>query len=106
MEWRKILLIMVTAGGIFFVFSGWDFSGTGVYGMIHDRWLPGVNDLISSSPLGGWKDGKLVTVLAERSAPMTDAAIKGFLAALFGLLLPLVHDGLRRKIATKLGIAR
>ncbi len=98
MEWKKIILICGTALGVFFILSRWNVSGSGAYEMIDKQWLPAINNVVSDSPLGAWKEGKLPVLLAERSGPVAEAAVNGFLAALFGLMAPVVHDGTRKRI--------
>lgn len=102
MEWKKILLICGLAFGIFFGFSDWDPSGTPVFSMISEQWLPALTRGISATPLNNWKDGKLPMLLTERNLPMTEVFIKGFMALLFGLLAPIIHSDSRRKLKTLL----
>jgi len=102
MEWKKIFGICGLASGLFIIISQWDPSGSGAYHFLNDTLVPAVSNTISSSPLGEWKEGKLPLLLSERSAPLSEAIVKGGLGALYGFLLPLVHDGTRRKFFKKL----
>jgi O-antigen/teichoic acid export membrane protein len=106
MEWKKILLICGLAFGLFFGFSDWDASGTPVFSLISERWLPAATDAISATPLNNWKEGKLLVLLTERNLPMTEVIIKGFMALLFGLLAPIIHTDSRRKLQKLLKLSK
>ncbi len=92
MEWTKVSIICGTALSLFLTLTHWDPSGTAAYQTIDGQWLPALNEALTSTFLGTWKEGKLPVLLAERSGPVAEAAIKGILAAMFGLLAPFVHD--------------
>jgi len=98
MEWKKIALICCLALGMFTILNLCNLADIAIYQTIENRWLPLLIDGIKSSPLGDWKDGKLPIVLAERCAPITEMVVNGFLSALFGLLLPLIHNETRHKL--------
>jgi len=96
--WKKIFLSTGLAATLFILLNDWNPEGTLVHGLLVDSWLPAVRRSVDATPLGDWKDGKIGILLAERTAPLAEAAIKGSLAALFALVLPLVHDGTRNRM--------
>ncbi len=104
MEWEKILLICVTALGVFFLLSNWAPSNTAIFRIIDGQWLPTLTERLASSPLGTWKDGKLSIILSERSAPITEVLIKGVLASLFVLIIPIIHNSTKQKLKRRLRV--
>ncbi|PID81396.1 hypothetical protein CSB20_03230 [bacterium DOLZORAL124_64_63] len=99
LEWSKILLITGTALGIFFVLTGWDPAGTALFRFIEGKMIPSMAQLVSSSPLGDWKDGKLPDLLSSRSRPLALALVMALFSMPYGLLSLMVHDGTKRKVS-------
>jgi len=99
LEWKALLLITVIAIGLFFTLTRWDVSGTAAFQVLDDRFLPWTRDLLDGTFLGGWKDGKLIIALSERSVLVAEILIKGIISASFVLLLPVIHVPTRRKWA-------
>ncbi len=98
MEWSKILLIISTALGLFFVLTNWDPSGMALFRFIEGKIIPAITQLVAATPLGDWKNGKLPNLLSNRSQPLTLALVMALFSMPYGLLSLMVHDGAKQRV--------
>jgi len=96
-EWRTLAVIVASAAGIFVWTNHWDVTGTAVFAWVDGQALPWLQSGLAHTFLATWKDGKVLTVLAERSAPTTEILLKGLVAAGYIVVLPAIHPPTRAK---------
>jgi len=97
LQWKSLALMTAVAGGLFIGLNLWDPANTAAYAVLQDHFVPLMQDAVGATFLANWKDGKLITVLGERAAPMAEMILKGGIAALYVLILPVIHAETRNK---------
>ncbi len=98
LEWRKLTLITTLAVTYFLVLVNADLTSLGVYGWLRDSIMPVLVDGVGATPLGGWKDGKIVLLLTERSGLITDLILQTLFCATYLVVFPVIHRETREKI--------
>jgi len=101
LEWRKIALITTAAATYFLVLVNVDLSGLGVHVWLRDSVVPALVDGVGATPLGGWKNGKALTILTERGGLISDLILQTLFCATYLIVFPIIHRESREK-ATRL----
>jgi len=99
LEYKALAILVAVATGYFLWLTRWDVASTGVFQALDQQFLPWVQEGLSRTFLGGWKDGKLITALDERSEMVAEFIVNGTLAATLILVLPAIHPATRRRWA-------
>lgn len=97
LEWAPLATLVLVGGGMFVWLNHWNVSATGTFDVINEQFLPWINSGLQHTFLGTWKSGKIVAALAERSELVSEIFIKVPWAALFILVLPVIHPSTRQK---------
>jgi hypothetical protein len=97
-EKAKVGLLLGSVIVMFYYIQGADFRGVELLDPVRTSWMPGMIDSLSGTFFGTWKEGKLITMLTDRLDLIVDMSVRGLLAALYLLMLPIVHDPSRLKI--------
>ena len=104
LEWKTLALMTATGVAMFLALDNWNFTATGAYRILDGQVLPWIQDGLSRTFLGSWKEGKLIVIMAERTGLVTEIILKGTLAACFIILLPIIHPPTRQKWAKKIRV--
>ncbi len=99
LEWRKLILISLTAVVLFVVLANLDLTGFGPYRWLRDTAVPEVVDIVAGTSLGEWKDGKIVRVLMERSGLISDLILRTLLCCGYLVVFPVIHRETRERVA-------
>jgi O-antigen/teichoic acid export membrane protein len=97
-EKAKVGLLLGSVIVMFYYIQGADFRSVELLDPVRTSWMPGMIDSLSGTFFGTWKEGKLITMLTDRLDLIVDMSVRGLLAALYLLMLPIVHDPSRLKI--------
>jgi len=97
-EWRKITAVAVWATLFFLVLTRWDLRALAPWRWLEQSALPRLVHGIAATPLGGWKAGKLVRILTERSPLMADFLLRTLLCLPYLVLVPVLHYETRMKL--------
>lgn len=95
LDWKALSVIAGTSVGFFIWLTQWDCTSTGAFRLINDQILPWVEGGLGNTFLGTWKDGKAITLIAERGELVAEIFIRGILAASFFMILPAIHPPTR-----------
>ena len=96
-EWKALTLMIATGVIMFLGLTHWDYSTSGAFQLLNGQIRPRIQEGIGQTFLGSWKDGKLIIALGERSGQVAEIILKGLLAALFVVILPIIHPPTRQK---------
>lgn len=102
LEWNTLAVIGLAGGGFFLALNNWDFASTTAFRVLDGDFIPWLQEGLQATPLGAWKDGKLVTALDQGSQALAEVLLKGASAAAFIILLPLIHRPTRNNWQAKL----
>jgi O-antigen/teichoic acid export membrane protein len=97
-DWRSVMLILTVA---VVIFLGIDSIETETIAAWAAPVLEKSRDLLAGMQdtwLGQWKNGKVLQILIEKSDLMLELGVKTLLAAVYLILMPLVHVETRQKL--------
>lgn len=97
-EYRKIALLAVAALGIFWWLANVDLSGIGVIRSLSENGVPRLADWLSTTDVGTWKEGKVVSLLQEKADILLDMLAKILLCTSYLIFFPFVHDPTLQKL--------
>jgi len=94
-EYRKIALIVAAALVLDRILGSFEIRDTAAHAWLAEKGLPALFPMIDASPLGGLKDGRLSSLLAERAPLVASLMLRITLSFSYLLIFPLFHDGSR-----------
>ncbi len=97
-QWRFIGLIALWALALDQWCLRGGLTGTGLANWLESAALPGFADMIAGGPLGEFKDGRIPELLRESSGLLASIIGNTLVALLFTLIIPVIHDGTRRRL--------
>ena len=92
-EYAKIAIIILSAVGIGFAVSYVDYTNFWPAIYLRTHALNDVRLFLSSTPLGAWKDGKLIGIFQARETQVVSLAFNLLFAMSYLFLLPVVQPG-------------
>ncbi len=101
LEWRTLIILITVAGGMFVWLTNWNWASTGAYEFLNSQFLPWIRNGLDNTFLGGFKEGKLIVALDERSGSVSEVILMGTWAMSFAILLPLIHKATRQRFIAK-----
>ncbi|HKK70216.1 MAG TPA: lipopolysaccharide biosynthesis protein [Candidatus Krumholzibacteria bacterium] len=97
-DWGKIVLIAVCAGGLMIGIGQIDVASVAAWGEPVLGWVQGELEGLRGTWLGDLKEGKVIRLVQERTDLVLDLAVRTALVGTFFLLLPVVHVETQRKV--------
>ena len=99
LEYRKILFLIIIAITINFTIAQIDFKTFSPALFFNDKFLHPLSLGISSSPVGVWKDGKIISLLIKNSTDITALIFSITFSSFYLLALPIIRYDLINKIS-------
>jgi len=97
-EYGRLAAIILTALAIDRALAISDPGGWGFSLWIENSAIPAFLSLVEATPLGAYKNGRILVVLAEKSPLIALLAVKTLLSCSFLLIFPFFHAGIRNKL--------
>ena len=101
LEYRKIACMIVSAVAIFLILDRSDLSRLALVQLLQQDIFPGFIELLRATPVGEWKAGAVIRILAERSDLLAVLFVKTLGCLVFAVYFPVVHDQTRRRLLAR-----
>jgi len=104
LEWRKIAAVVGWAVVLFLLLTRTDLRVLGAWRWLDGTALPQLVDILSRTPVGSWKDGKVMALLSERSALTADLVLQVLFCFGYLAIVPALHSETRRRLLRRIGL--
>lgn len=97
-QYGRLALIVLAALAIDRLLAFADLGGTGFCRWLENSVIPAVLPLIEATPLNGYKNGRILAALVDKSPLIALLICKTLLCCSYLLIFPILHSGFRRRL--------